>query len=265
MSYNSGSFARLKSLFADTLVSHKHSAYQTLAAPVAGLLGGLNVIAQSRYEIERLAYIKSKICFQGCKVLDVGCNTGFFLFESLQAGAIQAVGYEGSAAHAAFVEEAAKLLLLEKHLLVHSQYFEFKTLPSHFDISLLLNVLHHLGDDYGDSTLSIEQVRVSILKQLNRMSSVTDRLIFQLGFNWRGDPARSLFPLGTKVEMIDYIREGTSGHWNIEAIGVAEQRDGQLIYRDLDGRNIQRNDSLGEFLNRPIFIMRSSVIGNNSK
>jgi len=176
MSSSYESLARLKSLFSDTLVSHKHSAYQSLATPVAELLGDISFGAQSKYEVERLAYIKSKISFQGCKVLDVGCNTGFFLFESLQAGAVQAVGYEGSAAHAAFVEEAARLLQLEKRLEIHSQYFEFETLPVHFDIALLLNVLHHLGDDYGDFTLTIEQVRVSILKQLNRMSSVADRL-----------------------------------------------------------------------------------------
>ncbi|CAD5109258.1 class I SAM-dependent methyltransferase [Zestomonas carbonaria] len=248
---------KLKRLLVDTAGTRKHSAYQLLATPVKELLGDVGVDIRSKHEFERLAYMQSKVDFQGRKVLDIGCNTGFFLFESLQADAVHVTGYEGSAAHAAFVEEAARLLQLEKSLEIRSRYFDFETLPGHFDIAFLLNVLHHVGDDYGDPALTIEQAKVSILKQLNRMSRVTDRLIFQLGFNWRGDPARGLFTHGTKAEMIEYIREGTSGFWKIEAIGVAERRDGELTYRDVDERNIQRDNALGEFLNRPIFIMNS--------
>ncbi|WP_312375615.1 class I SAM-dependent methyltransferase [Stutzerimonas nitrititolerans] len=248
---------KLKRLLIDTVGTGKHSSYQLLAAPVKSLLGDVGVDIRSKHEPERLVYMLSKVKFQDCTVLDIGCNTGFFLFESLQAGATHVTGYEGSAAHASFVEEATELLQLEKHLTIHSQYYDFESQQGYFDIVLLLNVLHHIGDDYGDPTLTIEQARLSILRQLNRMSHLADRLIFQLGFNWRGDPACGLFAFGTKAEMIDYVREGTSGFWEIEAIGVAGRQNCELIYRDVDERNIQRDDTLGEFLNRPIFIMRS--------
>lgn len=249
--------SKLKRLWVDTAGAGKHSSYQLLAAPVQNLLGDVSVDIRSKHEPERLAYMRSKVKFQGRTVLDIGCNTGFFLFESLQAGATYVAGYEGSTVHASFVEKAAELLQLEKNLAIHPQYYDFETQRGHFDIALLLNVLHHVGDDYGDPALTIEQAKVSILKQLNQMSRVTGRLIFQLGFNWRGDPTLGLFASGTKAEMIDYIREGTAGFWEIESIGVAERRNCVLTYRDVNEQNIQRDDTLGEFLNRPIFVMRS--------
>lgn len=261
MSLPAERLVKLKSLLANTVQTRKHSAYQLLAAPVAELLGDPGVEIHSKHEPERLDFMKSHVEFSGRTVLDIGCNTGFFLFELLQAGATHVTGYEGSTAHADFVREAASLLGLDKRLATHSQYFDFESVAEHFDIALLLNVLHHVGDDYGDQALSIDQARVSILRQLNRMSGHVDRLVFQLGFNWRGDRARGLFPHGTKEELIGYIREGTSGFWKIEAIGVAEKTGGGLAYRDLNERNIQRDDSLGEFLNRPIFIMKSLRAG----
>ncbi|WP_271408474.1 class I SAM-dependent methyltransferase [Pseudomonas sp. Q1-7] len=252
---------KLERLLADTTRTRKHSAYQLLAAPVAKLLGDTGVEVHSKHELERLNYMRSKVEFRDKAVLDIGCNTGFFLFELLQAGASRVTGYEGSAAHAAFVREAASLLGLDEAIEVHSRYFDFDFdfdfRHGRFDVALLLNVLHHVGDDFGDSALTIEQARVSILDQLNRMNRLADRLIFQLGFNWRGDPARCLFSRGTKTEMINYIREGSSGFWDIEAIGVAQRQNGELVYRDIDDRNVQRDDALGEFLNRPIFIMKS--------
>lgn len=255
MSVPAEKLAKLKLLFANTARTRKHSAYQLLADPVAELLGDVDVEIRHKNEIERLAYMKSKVGFRDCNVLDIGCNTGFFLFESLRAGAARVTGYEGSVEHATFVKEAASLLHVENALEVRSQYFDFESMPGRFDVALLLNVLHHVGDDYGDPAIGIDQAKTTILRQLNRMNRIVDRLVFQLGFNWRGDPGRCLFTHGTKAEMIDFICEGTSGFWNIDAIGVAVRQGDAIAYRDVDEWNIQRDDSLGEFLNRPIFIM----------
>ena len=59
--------------------------------------------------------------------------------------------------------------------------------------------------------------------------------------------------------MIDYIKDGTQGKWKIVNIGVAVAQEGHIVYMELDDENIIRNDSLGEFLNRPIFILESEV------
>jgi hypothetical protein len=65
-----------------------------------------------------------------------------------------------------------------------------------------------------------------------------------------------LFANGTKRELIDFVRTGIDGIWDIEKIAVAEKNT-KIYYTDLNENNIERNDSLGEFLNRPLFILKS--------
>jgi hypothetical protein len=58
--------------------------------------------------------------------------------------------------------------------------------------------------------------------------------------------------------MIDFVTgRARRADWTIDAIGIAQRSDGVVQYRPLDGRNIERDDALGEFLNRPLFILRS--------
>jgi len=124
---------------------------------------------------------------------------------------------------------------------------------------LLLNVLHHVGDDYGDPSHSIESAKQNVLNSLSALAKRTKYLIFQLGFNWKGDILLPLFADGTKRELIEFVREGTKDSWVIRNIGIAESAGDKIIYNELDSKNIERRDSLGEFLNRPIFIMESKL------
>jgi len=57
--------------------------------------------------------------------------------------------------------------------------------------------------------------------------------------------------------MIRFIKEGSQDNWEILNIGVAESTKVGIKYIDLNKRNIRRDDSLGEFLNRPLFILKS--------
>jgi hypothetical protein len=79
----------------------------------------------------------------------------------------------------------------------------------------------------------------------------------QLGFNWKGDRHQPLFAHGSKAEMTHFIEQGTAADWDITAIGIAEREGTQTVFRDRYDRNVARDDSLGEFVNRPIFIVRS--------
>jgi hypothetical protein len=100
--------------------------------------------------------------------------------------------------------------------------------------------------------------KVKIIEQLNNISKSASTLVFQMGFNWHGNTKTCLFKDGTKREMIDYIAEGTKNNWEILSIGIPERLDnGQIVYREMNEINIPRADSLGEFLNRPLFIMKS--------
>ena len=62
---------------------------------------------------------------------------------------------------------------------------------------------------------------------------------------------------GTKKELIEFINTITRVNWLVKKIGVAETSNAQIIYQDLNSKNIQRQDYLGEFLNRPMFILQS--------
>lgn len=240
----------------------KHSNYQILPKRLKEYIAEEELQIKSRNEQERLKYILEKVDVKGKKFCDIGCNCGYFSFELIECGAAEGTLYEGNPVHARFVEKAAEILQLEKQIKVCSEYFDFEDVTDlqererRYDFILLLNVLHHVGDDYGDAK-DIEDAKVKMLEQLNGMSKITDTLIFQLGFNWKGNRERCLFPNGTKQEMIQWLEDGIKEYWSVEAIGVAERRNAGMLYCDLNENNIKREDSLGEFLNRPIFILKA--------
>jgi 2-polyprenyl-3-methyl-5-hydroxy-6-metoxy-1,4-benzoquinol methylase len=236
----------------------KHSNYQVLARPLQPFIkqDRLNII--SRYEIERLDYILSRYTVKEKMIADIGGNTGFFTLECAVQGASTVLYFEGNDAHSEFVSEAACVLNVDKVVKVFIEYINFKDNFNHqVDVCFLLNVLHHIGDDYGNLALSREEAKNEILKSLSYMSHRSRILIFQLGFNWKGDENLPMFEHGTKAELIDFICKGIAEDWEILNIGIAEQTKSKVEYHDLNETNIQRDESLGEFLNRPLFIMRS--------
>lgn len=239
-------------------VASKHSHYQILPTALQSLLRQDQIAVKSRHESERLAYIMSKLDVAGLRVADIGGNTGYFSFELLERGARQVDYYEGNKAHHDFVRAAAAQLGLAASLRTFNRYVTFTHNElAGVDCTLLLNVLHHVGDDFGQPELNRDAAKPIILASLAALSTRTRRLVFQLGFNWKGDRHQPLFPNGTKSELIDFIAHGTAHDWRIRAIGVAEKRENAIAFADLSEANLARNDALGEFLNRPIFILES--------
>jgi 2-polyprenyl-3-methyl-5-hydroxy-6-metoxy-1,4-benzoquinol methylase len=245
---------RLRALYME---KSKHSNYQVLSGRLRSILGENEIVTNTRSERERLDYLLSKVDVQDKTVIDIGGNTGFFSFELLEAGARSVHVVEGNKDHAEFVRVAAEAIGVGERVVVTPEYFQFDgRTEGHYDVGLLFNVLHHVGDDYG-SLESLEDTKRLILEQLNSMSRIVDTLVFQLGFNWMGDPSKPLFKDGTKQEQIDFITAGVEGYWKIEHVGVAAGTREQAHYADVDETNIDRDDALGEFLNRPIFILKS--------
>jgi SAM-dependent methyltransferase len=236
----------------------KHSNYQILPSVLKEILSQESIQTTTRSESERLKYMVEHVDFNNKSVLDIGANTGYFTFESISAGAASVHYFEGNKEHSAFVELAVDALGLSQKIKVTNKYYNFDGQDiNHYDIGLLLNVLHHIGDDYGDKSASIEKAKDLIIQQLNAMTKNVGTLIFQLGFNWHGNISQPLFANGTKREMIEYIQDGVKDFWTVETIGVAERVDGSIMYVKLNDTNIERDNSLGEFLNRPIFILKS--------
>lgn len=57
-----------------------------------------------------------------------------------------------------------------------------------------------------------------------------------------------------------FLEEGTKDFWDIIFVGIAERKNNAIVYNEMDIDNSMRQDDMGEFLNRPIFIMKSKGI-----
>ena len=187
--------------------SSKHSGYQILASNLEEIVDKSKLKISSRYERERLNYIISKIDLKGKRILDIGGNTGFFTFESSLRGAESIDFYEGNDIHAQFVELGVKYLGLEDIIHVYNQYYSFDIREKSYDVVFLMNVLHHIGDDYGNSAIRLKEAKENIIFQLNGMAEKTKYMVFQMGFNWKGNRDKGLFENGTKEEMVEFIHE----------------------------------------------------------
>lgn len=233
--------------------SSKHSNYQVLPSQLQKVLLLKDLEIHSRYEKERFDYMKKKINIEGKVFCDIGCNVGYFSFAMIETGAKKGYLYEGNKVHADFVKTASEVLGLKDRLEIYDHYYTFEE-DGAYDIVLLLNVLHHVGDDYGRAE-NVDDAKKIILSQLNIMAKITNILIFQIGFNWMGNINKSLFKDGTKEEMIQWLEDGTKGVWKIKEIGAAKLRNRKVTYEDVNSKNIKRKDELGEFLNRPLFVL----------
>ena len=246
----------------------KHSNYQILTKDLQKYIPIEKLNIKSRSEEARLDYILKNVDVKNKSIIDIGANTGYFSFELLKQGAEDVTCFEGNPEHSLFIQDSANILKVFNKMTMYNEYYNFDKINQYskkYDVMLLLNVLHHIGDDYGDKMLNIENAKNMIINQLNKCAMVTKLLVFQLGFNWKGDRNSCLFANGEKKELIDYIKKETIDYWDIQKIGIAEDNCGIILYKDLSGKNIIRQDSLGEFLNRPIFIMESKVLCKHEK
>lgn len=84
---------------------------------------------------------------------------------------------------------------------------------------------------------------------LNRLAQHIRHLWRCLGFNWNGDRHRPLFAGGTKIDLIDHVRQGVQSRWRIDDIAVVNPQTRE--YEPINDHNLQRFATPGEFLNRP--------------
>lgn len=246
----------LKDLY---LQRSKHAFYQLVHPLVAGHLSDTEGLPAGKLEQERQAYFDRALPLLGANVLDIGANTGYFSFGALQGGAKHVTCYEGNADHAAFVAHSAEMAKLGDRLTVNACYFDFLApITQTFDVTYCLNVLHHLGDDFGDASLGIDAARAQMLRSLNHMAALTRTLVLQLGFNWKGDIRHPLFEGGEKAALIDFVAQGSAEHWVIEEVTVPNAVS--KVYEPISEDNLPRNNDIGEFMNRPLFKLRSRVL-----
>lgn len=246
----------LKDLY---LQRSKHASYQLVHPLIAPHMPDIAGLPAGKLEVERQAYFDRSLPLLGARVLDIGANTGYFSFGALQSGASHVTCYEGNAEHAAFVTRGAEMASLSRKLTMNACYFDFlQSFAQPFDVTYCLNVLHHLGDDFGDAGLDMDAARTQMLACLNRMASLTRTLMLQLGFNWKGDIRCALFEGGEKAALIDFVAQGSADHWLIEEVTVPHPVT--RVYEPISADNLPRNNQIGEFMNRPLFKLRSRVL-----
>lgn len=208
------------------------------------------------YEKARFRFMSDNVSYSGASLLDIGCNTGYFLFSALDSGAVEVDCYEGSIS--AFGILKGFVDASREQVSAYSRYFDFSSDvgSKKYNVVHLLNVVHHVGDDYLDG-LDFAGAKEKMLEDINRLAAISKIMVFQMGFNWQGDARKPLFLNGTKREMIEFLEEGVLNSWEIQRVGVAVGSKEHVVYLNVDDKNVERDDSLGEFLNRPIFIMKS--------
>jgi len=171
--------------------------------------------------------------------------------------------YEGNSTLAEFIGLASRVLGVSDQITIHNRYLEPARFhpATRFDVTFLMNVLHHVGDDFGDPALGIDGARRLIADGIREMASKTKYMVFQLGYCWKGKREALLFANGTKQEQIDFVTSAANGCWKPLAIAIPQVTSAGLSYQPPSAENLVRNDALGEFLNRPLFVMESLLIG----
>lgn len=240
------------------LAQSKHADYQSLHPTVAALFGDDVPPARGRHEAQRWAVMQAVTPPAGQRVWDIGANTGYFSMAAIGAGAAHVTAQEGNIAHARFIALCGRALGLAERLRPVAGYCTFASdapMPAKVDITLCLNVLHHLGDDFGDPALSQDAALHAMTDALNHLASHTRHLWLQLGFNWKGDIHHPLFAGGTKAALLDYVTQAAALHWHAPDIWLYDPASGQ--FAPPTSATMARLDSLGEFLNRPLIHLRS--------
>lgn len=233
--------------------SSKHGDYQKLHPWLTGA-GGQDYHPAGKQEEARQAHMQSLSELNAQTVLDIGANTGYFSFAALQAGAAHVTSVEGNREHALFLEEAGRLLKLTERLSVRTGYFDFlATEAATYDLILCLNVLHHLGDDFGDKELSMDEAKIEMTHAIQNLATQGRRMWLQLGFNWKGNRHYPLFTTGVKSEVIEFVQNACEGFWTVKHISAFSPIT--QAYENCQGELLARFDSLGEFLNRPLFLL----------
>lgn len=110
-----------------------------------------------RYNFDRMALMVASYDFTGKNVLDIGCNSGWFSFQSAMLGARKVLGIdyeiEGkmgqsvkyARAFAEFLEAPVKIL--DQNLdVVNLTWITHSLGIKKFDVSFVLSVLHHIKD-----------------------------------------------------------------------------------------------------------------------
>ena len=234
--------------------SSKHSHYQEIHPVVASKLAiPKEYQPRKLLEKERESFLNKHVNFNERIVCDIGANTGYFSIAALESGAAKVDAYEGNSQHADFIRKCSSLLGLTEKLCVEDRYVEFDPYDiPHYDVTICFNVLHHIGDDFRNEVQAVEATQ-AMGRALRNIVINSKTVIFQMGYNWKGNPSLPLTQSGTKQDIIDIVHESLAGIEVDIITGCFTPESGS--YEIAHGANLMRRNELGEFRNRPLFVI----------
>jgi len=221
---------RLRDLYAET---SKHGQYQTLPAKLADALDlQFEVNEEWRGDRPRYPLIRDFVAANGCRtVLDVGANTGFFALSLAgDVPGLKVTACELNKTHARIIELLAEVGGYELPVTDRPADAEHVDRFGHFDCALHLNILHHAGHDFDGALVPDRTAfQAYAVDYLKRFRTTAERMVFQMGYNWRGDKTLPLIERDDQAGKVRFTLDlfERSG-WEVE--GVAFARKGAGIF-----------------------------------
>lgn len=211
-------------------------------------------------DAERAAFMFAHKSAAGQKVLDIGANQGYMSIEAALQGAQCVDAFESNDIDGAFLSQAARAFPELNSLSAHALNYEFAQTNTQWSYVLCLNVLHHVGRYFDGQIVDMAQAKTAMAEHLQRLLARGGCIWLQLGFNWQGDTLQPMFPNGTKREMTDFVTDMLGVDARIVTIGIysPDSRAYKAVApNDRDHPLWQRMEALGEFGNRPLYLIES--------
>jgi hypothetical protein len=267
----------LRALYSD---ASKHSTYQSIPDFVSEALGYSETIDENwRGDHPRLAYLLDRRKPREGEVWgDFGANTGFFTL-SLARGypETQFTAIEANPNHASFIRRIADYFCLANVDVINRAVGlrELHELPK-FDFLLHLNVLHHAGHDYDNDLVTTKSEFTNYATDyLDRLSTNTRGMLFQVGSNWGGDKCKPLVAARDDIKKLElFMGWLNAAGWPNSEVAYPRHVAGEIYYeaasktsnndrsqssaQEENPSQILRTFDLdsfpGEFYRRPLFL-----------
>jgi SAM-dependent methyltransferase len=120
----------------------------------------------------------------GRRVLEVGCNAGMLLVQTLREGAREAVGLEPDPHYYSQARFVARALTRLRGTYVPFRVYRGAMeevewpLFGRFDVGFMLQVIYHVGRTRGDRSLSAEETLEQQVKAVRGVASVAEHVVF---------------------------------------------------------------------------------------
>lgn len=227
--------AHARSLSQDSLLAlwhsaGKHGVYQQLPQFLSDDFGGIQAPIDERWrgDRSRLAYLRTCVDFKGLRIVDIGANTGFFSLTLAHDDGASVTAVEPDPANRDFLKAVGQHYGLQ-HLNVSDAPVTLDTVGNlpQSDLVLLLNVLHHAGDDFDRAYVpEAAALQAYMTDYLGRLAKTTRAMIFQLGYNWCGNKATPILPVRRPFDMLDYLRPVfDQAGWHMDRVAVRFDTD----------------------------------------